>query len=190
MSTQTDPEVDAIVIGAGVIGSGVAFELARRGLRTMCVDKLPAAGYGSTSASSAVVRLNYSTEAGMALAFEGLHYWKAWGDYLELDDPGPLIELVRHTKLMPRLEDGEHFDRVVSLMAKLGIEHEVISADEAEARFPSIDLHRFGPPAALDDVDAPFWAEPTVRVDEVLVMPLQRCRASLAGYQRDGGRAR
>ncbi len=180
MSTNADPDdeapdsaaLDAIVIGAGVIGSGVAFELARRGLRTACVDKLPAAGYGSTSASSAVVRLNYSTEAGMALAFEGLHYWKAWADYLELDDPGPLIELVRHTKLMPRLEDGAHFDRVVALMTKLGIEHEVISADEAEARFPAIDLHRFGPPATLDDVDAPFWAEPIARVAEVLVMPL------------------
>lgn len=163
---------DAIVIGAGVIGSAVAYELSRRGLRTLCVDKLPAAGYGSTSASSAVVRLNYSTEAGMALAYEGLHYWKAWGDYLELDDPGPLIELVRHTKLMPRLEDGAHFERVVSLMAKLGIEHDVISADEAESRYPAIDLHRFGPPAALEDVDAPFWAEPTARVEEVLVMPL------------------
>jgi len=167
-----DASTDAIVIGAGVIGSAVVYELARRGLETICVDKLPAAGYGSTSASSAVVRLNYSTEAGMALAYEGLHYWKAWAEYVELDDPGPLIELVRHTKLMPRLEDGEHFDRVVGLMLKLGIEHEVISADEAEARHPSIDLHRFGPPAALDDVDAPFWADPTARVEEVLVMPL------------------
>lgn len=163
---------DAIVIGAGVIGSGLAFELARRGLKTLSVDKLPAAGYGSTSASSAVVRLNYSTEAGMALAFEGLHYWNGWADYLELDDPGPLIELVRHTKLMPKLEDASHFERVVSLMAKLGIEHSVISLDEAEKRFPILDLHRFGPPAALDDVDNAFWGEPTTKVEEILVMPL------------------
>lgn len=170
--TDSGADYDAIIIGAGVIGSGIAFELARRGLRTVNVDKLPAAGYGSTSASSAVVRLNYSTEAGMALAFEGLHYWTNWGEYLELDDPGPIIELVRHDKLMPKLADGAHFDLVVSLMAKLGIEHEVVSAEEAEHRYPSLDLHRFGPPAALDDVDAPFWAEPQTKVDQVLVMPL------------------
>lgn len=163
---------DAIIIGAGVIGSGVAFELARRGLKTISVDKLPAAGYGSTSASSAVVRLNYSTEAGMALAYEGLHYWNGWAEYLELDDPGPLIELVRHTKLMPKLEDAAHFDRVVSLMAKLDIEHSVISIDEAEELFPILDLRRFGPPAALDDLDNPFWGEPTSKVEEILVMPL------------------
>lgn len=172
MDETNQQNYDAIIIGAGVIGSGITFELARRGLRTVTVDKLPAAGYGSTSASSAVVRLNYSTEAGMALAFEGLQYWNRWAEYLELDDPGPLIELVRHTKLMPKLEDGAHFDLVVSLMTKLGIEHETMSADEAEVRFPAIDLHRFGPPAPLDDLDAPFWGEPESKVEEVLVMPL------------------
>ena len=165
-------EYDAIVVGAGVIGSGIGYELSRRGLRTVNVDKLPAAGYGSTSASSAVVRLNYSTEAGMALAYEGLQYWTKWGEYLELADPGPIVELVRHTKLMPRLEDGAHFDLVVSLMTKLGIDHEVVSTPEAERRFPALDFHRFGPPATLDDVEAPFWGEPLVKVEQVLVMPL------------------
>ena len=39
---------DAIIVGAGVIGSAIAFELAKKGWRTLNVDKLPAAGYGST----------------------------------------------------------------------------------------------------------------------------------------------
>ena len=40
---------DAVVIGAGVIGAAVALELARGGRKTISVDRLPAAGYGSTS---------------------------------------------------------------------------------------------------------------------------------------------
>ena len=52
---------DAVIIGAGVIGAAVGLELARRGLRTLNVDALPAAGYGSTSASAAVIRVYYST---------------------------------------------------------------------------------------------------------------------------------
>jgi sarcosine oxidase subunit beta len=36
---------DAIIVGAGVIGSAIAFELAKKGWRTLNVDKLPAAGY-------------------------------------------------------------------------------------------------------------------------------------------------
>ena len=45
---------DAVIIGAGVIGASVGLELARRGRRTLNIDALPAAGYGSTSASAAI----------------------------------------------------------------------------------------------------------------------------------------
>jgi sarcosine oxidase subunit beta len=51
-------DFDAVVIGAGVIGAAVGYELGRRGLRTLNVDKLPAAGYGSTSNSCAIVRFS------------------------------------------------------------------------------------------------------------------------------------
>ncbi|MYA86310.1 MAG: FAD-dependent oxidoreductase, partial [Acidimicrobiaceae bacterium] len=52
---------DAVVVGAGVIGAAIAFELGRRGRRALCVDKLPAAGFGSTVNSCAIVRFTYST---------------------------------------------------------------------------------------------------------------------------------
>ena len=37
---------DAIIIGAGVIGACTAYELAKKGMRTLSIDKLPEAGYG------------------------------------------------------------------------------------------------------------------------------------------------
>ena len=40
---------DAIVIGAGVIGAAVGFELSKKGYKTLNVDKLPAAGHGSSA---------------------------------------------------------------------------------------------------------------------------------------------
>ena len=57
---------DAIIIGAGVIGGATAFELAKKGWKTLNVDKLPASGYGSTSNSCAIVRAHYSTYDGVA----------------------------------------------------------------------------------------------------------------------------
>ena len=54
---------DAIVIGAGVMGSSIAYELQKSGLETLVVDKGDAVGGGSTSASTAVRRINYSTPA-------------------------------------------------------------------------------------------------------------------------------
>ncbi len=68
-------DYDVIIIGAGVIGCCLALELAKKGYHTLNVDKEPAAGYGSTSASCAVIRTHYSTFDGTALAFEGFHCW-------------------------------------------------------------------------------------------------------------------
>ncbi|MEC8156173.1 MAG: FAD-dependent oxidoreductase, partial [SAR324 cluster bacterium] len=35
---------DVVIVGAGVIGSATAFELAKRGYKTLNIDKLPASG--------------------------------------------------------------------------------------------------------------------------------------------------
>jgi glycine/D-amino acid oxidase-like deaminating enzyme len=53
---------DAIVIGAGIIGACTAFELAKRAWRTLNVDRLPAAGYGSTGSSCAIIRTHYNSQ--------------------------------------------------------------------------------------------------------------------------------
>ena len=76
-------QVDAVIIGAGVIGTATAFELGKRGYRTLNVDKLPSAGYGPTSNSCAIVRAHYSSFDGVAMAYEGFFYWKNWAEYLE-----------------------------------------------------------------------------------------------------------
>ena len=46
MSDSERASYDAIIVGAGVIGSAMAFELAKKGWKTLNVDKLPASGYG------------------------------------------------------------------------------------------------------------------------------------------------
>ena len=61
---------DAIIIGSGIIGCCTAFELAKRGYKTLNIDKLPSAGYGSTSATCAIIRFHYSTPDGVAMARE------------------------------------------------------------------------------------------------------------------------
>ncbi|MBA2739547.1 MAG: FAD-dependent oxidoreductase, partial [Nocardioidaceae bacterium] len=72
---MSEPDADVVIIGAGVIGAAVGYELASRGWRTLNLDALPAAGYGSTSNSCAIVRFTYSTYSGVAMSWEGLHYW-------------------------------------------------------------------------------------------------------------------
>jgi sarcosine oxidase subunit beta len=50
-----NPKYNAVIIGSGIIGCSIAFELSKKGWKTLNVDKLASAGLGSTANSCAVV---------------------------------------------------------------------------------------------------------------------------------------
>jgi len=77
---------DAIIIGAGIIGCGIAFELAKKGYQTLNIDKLADADAGPTGNSYGCIRFFYSTYDGVAMSYEGYHYWTNWADYLGVED--------------------------------------------------------------------------------------------------------
>jgi len=174
-NAASSSSADAIVIGAGVIGSAVALELACAGRSTIAIDKLPAAGYGSTSSSSAVVRFNYSTHAGVAMAWEGVHYWTAWADHIGPID-GPLVDF-EHVPMI-QLTDADTNLRCVEFFDALGVPYEDLDAAALAQRYPMFDLRMFGPPARLDDHEAAFWQEPTAMHAGGIVM-------TKAGYVSD-----
>ena len=159
---------DAVIIGAGVIGAGIAYELARRGLSTVGVERLPGAGQGSTSASSAVVRFNYSTRAGVAMAVEGLGYWQRWRQHVAAPAGAPVPEFVQCGMLVFKVAGSNH-ERAAEHFEALGVPYEDLDRRELERRFPYLDARRFGPPARPDDER--FWAEPDGFVAGAIWMP-------------------
>lgn len=142
---------DAVIVGAGVIGCAVALELARRGLRTLNVDALPAAGYGSTSASAGVVRVYYSTVQGTALAYEGYHYWQDWAGHLGLPPGADLARFVAAGAVVIKTEENDHLRPARARMAELGIPCEDWDAATLRRELPFYDTRRFAPPRRPDD---------------------------------------
>ena len=67
---------DAVVIGGGIIGCAIAYELAKGGRKVACVEKNPVAGSGSTCNSCAIIRTHYSTLNGAALAKSNYPFWE------------------------------------------------------------------------------------------------------------------
>jgi sarcosine oxidase, subunit beta len=152
-----DSSAPAVVIGAGVIGCSIALAMARDGLPVTIVDRAPAAGMGSTSASSAIVRFHYSTYQGVAVSWEAKHCWEDWASFLGVDDAAGLARYIRTGVLVL---DTPTYDseRVLALYDRVGVPYERLSPAGVRARFPYLSVGRHYPPRRPDDEQ--FWASP------------------------------
>ena len=122
---------DAVVVGAGVIGASAAFELARTGRRVVVADMLPGPGQGSTSASSACVRFNYSTADGIAAAWEAHHHWAHWADHLEHPaGGGPLARLQQTGLVMLDVPGGDYWQRWAQFLREVVEPKGLVSPDD------------------------------------------------------------
>ena len=157
---------DVVVVGAGVLGASIALEMQRSGRTVTVVDKGVSVGGGSTSSSSAVVRYNFSTLAGVMSAWESAHRWWSWADHLDAPEGvGPLAAFHRCPMLF---FEPAGFDRahMVGLLEDVGVEWEVLDRKALARRFPQLDTRTFYPPCRPDE--ARFFDDPGELLDCVV----------------------
>lgn len=71
---------DAVIIGAGVMGTSTAFQLTQRGLTRVVVLEKSTVAAGSSGKSSALVRMHYTFLPEARLAFASLPWFAEWED--------------------------------------------------------------------------------------------------------------
>lgn len=150
--TGNDQIYDAIIIGAGIVGVSVAFALSKRGMKTLNVDALPAAGYGSTSNSSAVIRPFYSSTTMCALAHESRSCWLDWSGYLNAPDERGFAEYTE-CGLITVLGPGHRaqFNNSCKAMEAVGVPYEEWDAETYSARLPQLEKASYFPPRLKED---------------------------------------
>ena len=169
-------EYDVILIGAGIIGASIAFELSKRGKKTLNVDMLPAAGYGSTSYSCAIIRTHYSNLDSTALAYESYFHWLDWSGYLGVEDELGSAKFKESGCLVMKTPGNNGLVHMIEHMEVLGIPWQDWSSEDIIAKFPFIDLQNYAPPKLPDHPD---FAEPTGgRIEGAIFFPC-------AGYMSD-----
>ena len=161
---------DAIIVGAGVIGSAVAFELAKRGYKTLNIDKLPTSGYGSTSNSCAIVRAHYSTWDGVAMAYEGFFYWDDWDDYIGVKDDRGMIKYMKTGSILFKLEGEDHSSKCLKLFKDIGVEHEIWDLRKLQEMIPIYSHDQYDGTTRPDEDDH-FWDKTGKKIEGAVYTP-------------------
>lgn len=149
---------DAIIIGAGIIGNSIGYELALKGYKTLNIDKLGGSGFGSTSASCAVIRLYYSSVEGVALAREGYYYWLDWPRYLNFTDPDGMVYYKNTGAMVFKSQVNNNLVNVMASLDKLGVGYLELSCEEMKKYLPDPDLRSYFPQKLMHD---PEFGKPT-----------------------------
>ena len=142
---------DVIIIGAGVIGAAVSFELSKKGFKTLNIDRNSTSGYGSTSASCAIIRVHYSTFDGCALAYEGYHYWKKWEEYLEFKDEKGLAKFIECGCMIYQTKENDYLKNVINRAQELEIPFENWNSEMIKSKLPIVETGKFGPVKLTSD---------------------------------------
>jgi sarcosine oxidase subunit beta len=135
-----DRTADAIIIGAGVMGTSTAFQLVQHGMKRVVVLEKTNIAAGSSGKSSALVRMHYTFLPEARLALASLPWFQEWQDrvggrcgftrtgFFRLVDRGK-EDLLRHN---------------VKRLQHIGVNTELMAAD---------DLKRMAPETNIQDVE-------------------------------------
>ncbi|WP_151445580.1 NAD(P)/FAD-dependent oxidoreductase [Lacisediminimonas profundi] len=147
---------DAIVIGAGVIGSSVAFHLAALGVKKVLVVDRSMIGAGTTSQSSGILRTHYSVPENVDLARRSWSVFENFAEYL--DDAEASAGLVKCGYLISSPENDKLDPLRASIAAQQaqGIEVRLLDQMQASellpiARFDDAALIGYEPEAGFAD---------------------------------------
>jgi sarcosine oxidase subunit beta len=159
------PRYDVVVVGGGVNGLSLAYNLAaRHGIRRVAVFERAYIGSGGSGRNTQVVRANYNTPENVPLYRSSLEIWRTLSQELDFN-----IQLSTQGELdLVHTVDALEVERDKSLLnAAYGVETTILTPDEIHRLNPLVDLSggeelpvigaSYHPPGSIARHDAVVW---------------------------------
>ncbi len=129
---------DVVIIGAGISGCAIAYNLAARGVKNIVVLEKRYICAGSTGACGAGVRMQWGTEMNCLLAKESIEFYEHANEILEYDGD---VEFKQKGYLL--ISDSEkelaQFEKNVAVQNRCGIPSRMVSLAEAKEIVPHLN---------------------------------------------------
>ncbi|HTT25136.1 MAG TPA: FAD-binding oxidoreductase [Candidatus Sulfotelmatobacter sp.] len=113
---------DIVIVGAGVMGTSIAFHLAKRNAGKIVILDKDHVGRGGSGRSSALVRMHYSFPAEVELALISLRMFQNWKEVVHAPGDFRKTGFVR----IVHPHETERLKRNVEMQRKLGVNVELI----------------------------------------------------------------
>jgi glycine/D-amino acid oxidase-like deaminating enzyme len=128
---------DVVVVGSGIVGLSIAYQVARRSpLSVVVIEKGPGPGEGSTGASSAVLRQRYSYPELVRISRHGLDAFRNWSAFTGIAEPRAHFT---HTgALWITGETREEVEADRQRMTDEGVAASVLDVDGLHEAFPAL----------------------------------------------------
>ncbi len=136
---------EAVVIGGGVMGTSILYNLASRGVKGPVLLERDTLGSGSTGRSSGAIRMHYSTEINARLAWDSLKIFQNFDEMVGGGDVG--FVKTGYMVFVPE-NSIEGFKQNIAMQQGVGIATRIVSKEEA---------HELAPAFHLDDGEAFAW---------------------------------
>lgn len=127
---------DFVIVGAGVMGASIAFQLAKRKAGRIVVFDKDTVGQGASGRSSALVRMHYSFAPEVRLALKSLEIFKKWQD--QVGERGTFRK-TGFVQLVPQREKVL-LQANVKMQKECGVNVQIISCDELRKMEPDWNL--------------------------------------------------
>ena len=129
---------DVVIIGGGIIGTSIAYHLAKMGEQQIVVlEKESMLGIGSTGKCAGGIRQQFSTEVNIRLAMESVRFFENFGEELDAD---PEFRQNGYLFLATTEEEVTAFQQNVALQRSLGLKVEILSPPEAKDLVPALNV--------------------------------------------------
>lgn len=131
-------QADVVVVGAGILGTSVAYHLAKRaaGLKVLVLEKEKAPCTGSTPLSAGGIRAQFTSEVNVRLSQHAIAFYERLANDLECH-----FDFEQHGYLFLTADEatGARFRQNAEFQRGLGVPVEVLDPAEIKRRWPHVE---------------------------------------------------
>lgn len=153
-------KANIVIVGGGIIGSSIAYHLARAGGAgdIVVVERDPSYEQAATPRSNGGIRRLFSLPENIEIASHGLDFYRNFSNDMAVDGEAADINFRRQGYLFVSDAGGAaQMEENFALQERMGVDVELLSSSALKARFPSLSIDGVDL-AVLSDHDG--WIDP------------------------------